>query len=358
MSKIIKILISFMLFTLILCNGCTKEVSEEIEQNQQEPKINEASIGSIAKTELLQLIPWEDNAISINIPLGWNIYTGGECSTKSVLSRDPYSELKQLFYFSEAGPVYTSQQMKENDENYMNMGGLDIPWFESPVVDPLTAENYLKNFGTLARASLFQQAFPEVPIIDEVKIINKQSIAGKPPYASDAKLIRAEFRQNNKLGEGYFYIVTADVIGLGYGMMFTGITAPKGLLDLIVPSLLLSLKSFTVSSEYVDACIQAQNDAAAGALKAGRILDQNSDTIMEVWENKLESEQRISEKQSDAILGYSRLYNPQTDEVYEVTPEFYEYYQNHSNEFELNYLQEMPDDKWGYAPLNGAQYIE
>lgn len=122
-------------------------------------------------------------------------------------------------------------------------------------------------------------------------------------------------------------------------MMFIGITAPKGLLDLIVPSFLQNLKSFTVSSEYVDACIKAQNNAAAGALEAGRILDQNSDTIMEIWENKLESEQRISEKQSDAILGYSRLYNPQTDEVYEVTPEFYEYYQNHSNEFELNYCR-------------------
>lgn len=358
MSKIIKILIFFILFTLILFSGCTKEVSEEIKQNQQETKINEASIGSIAKIELLQLIPWEDNAISINIPLGWNIYTGGECSTKSLLTRDPYSELKQLFYFSEAGPVYTSQQMKENDKNYMDMGGFDIPWFESPVVDPLTAENFLKNFGTLARTPLFQQAFPEVPIMDEVEIIDEQLVTDKLSYASDEKLIRAEFRQNNKLGEGYFYIVTADVIGLGYGTMFIGITAPSGLLDLIVPSLIQSLKSFTVSQEYVDACIQAQNNAAAGALKAGRILDQNSDTIMEVWENKLETEQRISENQSDSILGYSRLYNPQTDEVYEVTPEFYEYYQNHSNEFELNYLQEMPDDKWDYTPLNGAQYIE
>ncbi len=365
MSKIIKILISFMLFTLVICGGCAKEVSgeigeasESVGQNQQEPKINRASIGSVARTELLQLVLWEDNAISINIPIGWNIHTGGECSTKSVLARDPCSELKQLFYFSEAGPVYTSQQMKENDENYMDMGGFDIPWFKSPVVNPLTAENFLENFGTLALDPFFQQALPEVPIIDEVKIIDKQSAADKLPYASDEKLIRAEFKQNNKSGEGYFYIVTANVIGLGYGMMFVSITAPKGLLDLIVPSLVQSFKSFTVSSEYIDACIQAQNNAAAGALKAGQILDQNSDIIMEVWENKLESEQRISESQSDAIMGYSRLYNPQTDEVYEVTPEFYEYYQIHSSEFELNYLQEMPDDKWSYAPLNGAQYIK
>ncbi len=191
MIKIIKAIIPFVLFTIIFCIGCTKEVYVEKKQNQPEPKIYEASIGSIAKTELLQLIPWGDNAISINIPFGWNIYSGGECSTKSVLSRDPHSELKQLFYFSEAGPVYTSQHLKENDKDYMDMGGFDILWFESPVVNPLTAENYLKNFGILARTSFFQQAFPEVPVMDEFKIIDKQPISDKPSYISDAKLIRA-----------------------------------------------------------------------------------------------------------------------------------------------------------------------
>lgn len=368
MNKIIKIFIVFTLFALVLCTGCIEGIFEEtkaeeinvdtdIETEKKEQKINKASIGTVAKTELLQLVPREDYSISINIPSGWNIYTGGECSTRSILVRDPYSELKQLFYFSEAGPVYTSQQMKENDKSYMEMGGSDVIWFESPVVDPLTSENFLINFGTLARTSFFQQAFPEVPLLDEVKIISSETFNNNLPYVSDEKLIRAEFIQNNKPGEGYFHIVTANVIGLGYAAMFVGITAPRGLLDLIVPSLLKSIKSFEVSKEYIDDCIEAQNNAAAGALEAGRILASSSDTIMEVWENKLESEERISEKQSDAILVYSRLYNPETDEVYEVTPEFYEYYKNYGSEFELNYLQEMPDDKWGYAPLNGAEYI-
>ena len=146
-------------------------------------------------------------------------------------------------------------------------------------------------------------------------------------------------------------------MGWGYGMMFIGMTAPKGLLELITPSLKKSLESYTISQGYVNACIQAQNKAAAGALEAGKILSETSDTIMDVWNSKLESEQRMSEKQSDATLGYSRLYNPETDEVYEITPEFYDYYQTHGNEFQMNYLEELPDDKWSYAPLNGAGYI-
>jgi hypothetical protein len=372
MSKIIKIFIVFTLFTLVLFTGCTEgafkeietdeagteaDINEDTNKDKQERSINKESIGTVAREELLELVPWEDYSISINIPSGWNIYTGGECSTRSILARDPYSELKQLFYFSEAGPVYTSNKMKEDDKSYMDMGGFDVIWFESPVVDPLTGDNFLINFSALARTTFFQQAFPEVPLLDEVTIISSKSIENNLPYVVDEKLVRAEFKQDSRPGEGYFHIVTANIIGLGYGVMFVGITAPRGLLDLIVPSLLESIRSFEVKRDYVDTCIEAQNRAAAGALEAGRILGSSSDTIMEVWESKLKSEQRMSEKYSDAIMGQSRLYNPETDEVYEITPEFYEYYKNYSSEFEINYLQEMPDDKWGYPPLNGAEYI-
>ena len=209
MSRITKIFIIFTLFTLVFCIGCTEEVSKEInvgevdtdvniDTEKQEQEVNRTSIGTVAKEKLLQLVPWEDYSISINIPSGWNIYTGGECSTRSILVRDPNSELKQLFYFSEAGPVYTSQQIKENDKSYMEMGGSKVIWFESPVVNPLTSENFLINFGTLAQTSFFQQAFPEVPLLDEVKIISSKSIDNNLPYVSDEKLIRAEFKQNNK----------------------------------------------------------------------------------------------------------------------------------------------------------------
>ncbi|NQV00850.1 MAG: hypothetical protein HQ537_01900 [Parcubacteria group bacterium] len=335
-----------------------KKPVEELKEIPSEATLCSMSIGDVAKTELIQLVPWTDGAVSLNVPSDWNVYTGGECATKSILARDPSSELKQVFYFSEAGPVYTNQERKTWDYNYMQIGGSNVSWFESPLVNPLTAENYLMNFSTLALTGFFQQAFPQVPIMTNVKIISSEKVINKPSYVTDAKLVRAEFQQNNKLGEGYFYIITADIgMGWGYGMMFIGITAPKGLLDLITPSLEKSLDSYMISQDYISACIQAQNKAAAGALEAGKILSETSDTIMDVWENKLESEQRMFETQSDAILGYSRLYNPDTDEVYEVTPEFYDYYEVHGNEFEKNYLEELPSDKWSYVPLNGAEHI-
>ena len=337
-----------------------KEIPQDTKEVQPEIKVYSMSIGQVAKTELLELRPWTDGAVSINLPVGWDIYTGGQCATKSILARDPFVELKQVFYFSEAGPVYANQERKQEDQiNYLTLGGYKLPYLDSPLVSPLTAENFLNNFGTLANMPFFQEAFPQVPIMSDIQIINKEEVANKPDYATDGKLIRAEFKQNNKLGEGYFYIITVkDIIGLGYGVMFVGITAPKGLLDLITPSLKESLESYTINQAYVTACINENNKAVAGILKTGRILNESSNTIMDVWENKLELEQRMSEKQNDAILGYSRLYNPDTDEVYEITPEFYDHYQVHGDELEMNYLEELPDDKWSYAPLNGAEYIK
>ncbi|MFH1522779.1 MAG: hypothetical protein ABIE43_03085 [Patescibacteria group bacterium] len=340
-------------------DSSAEEFTEESKESPSGATLFNISIGEVAKTELLPLIPWTDGKVSLNTPSGWNIYTGGECATKSILARDPSSELKQVFYFSEAGPVYASQERKQEDQsNYLAWGGNKLPYLDTPLVSPLTAENYLNNFGALANMPFFQKAFPQVPIITNVKIISAEKIANTPAYVADGKLVRAEFEQGGKSGEGYFYIITVeDFIGLGYGVMFIGITAPVGLLDLIVPSLKKGLESYTISQEYITACIQAQNKAVAGILEAGKILNESSDSIMDVWENKLESEQRMSEKGSDAILGYSRLYNPETDEVYEVTPEFYDNYQVHGDEFGMNYLEELSDDKWGYAPLNGAEYI-
>ena len=335
------------------------EFTEEPKESPTETTLFKISIGEVAKADLLQLIPWTDGKVSLNIPSGWNVYIGGECATKSILARDPSSELKQFFYFSEAGPVYASQERKQEDQsNYLLFGGNKLPYLDTPLVSPLTSENFLNNFGDLASMPFFQQAFPQVPVISNVKIISAEQIVNKPAYVTDGKLVRAEFQQGGKLGEGYFYIITVkDSIGLGYGVMFIGITAPMGLLDLIVPSLKKGLESYTISHEYIATCIQAQNKAVAGILEAGKILNESSDTIMDVWENKLESEQRMSEKGSDAILGSSRLYNPDTDEVYEVTPEFYDHYQVHGDELGMNYLEELSDDKWSYAPLNGAEYI-
>ncbi len=336
------------------------EKKEKIPLKVMAPTIDKTSIGEVAKTQLLSLNRWTDGKVTMDMPEGWNVFTGGKCSTKSILSRDSNNELKQVFYFSQAGPVYINQEQKEWEQDYMAMGGSPMLWSDSPMVDPLTSENYLMNFGELVSGNIFQQAFPQAPIITDVKVISNEDIANKPSFAKDLKLIRAEFKQNGNQGEGYFYILTAEGNigeGMGYGMMFIGITAPKGLLDLLTPSLKKSLESYTISQEYVDACIKANDKAAAGALKAGKILSETSNTIMEAWDNKLESEGRMSAKQSDAILGSSRLYDPDSNKVYEVTPEFYDHYQVHGDEFEMNNLQELSDDQWGYAPLNGGAHI-
>ena len=42
--------------------------------------------------------------------------------------RDDNEPLRQIFYFSSVGPVYMSEEQKQIDYQYMDMGGYAIPW--------------------------------------------------------------------------------------------------------------------------------------------------------------------------------------------------------------------------------------
>ncbi len=69
----------------------------------------------------------------------------------------------------------------------------------------------------------------------------------------------------------------------------------------------------------------------------------------------------LSEKRSDAMLGNERLYDPDTGEVYEFENGFYDKYDLHRDEYDMNDLQPLPDDShelWTKAPLDGYKNLK
>ena len=67
---------------------------------------------------------------------------------------------------------------------------------------------------------------------------------------------------------------------------------------------------------------------------------------MESWENRNRSDDILSEKRSDVILGYERVYNEDTDEVYRVENGFYDEYNINRQVFEMGNLQKLPESNW------------
>lgn len=315
----------------------------------------------------LKLEDYKGGFFSIKKPTGWEIVTAGSCSTFAFCIRDKEDPANQIFYFNEVGPVYLAEEQKTVDKRYMDMGGYPVTWYEMPVVNPLTPENLLENFHLIARTDIAQKFMPGLPELQDIKVI---SMAGgtSPIPGGQTKTIRALFHQGGELGEGLFYITVAPLIpltgmpsgGIGYGFCFAGITSAKAYLRYYESALTQSLNSLNISQAYINSCLSQQQQQYQGILKAGQTLSDTSDIIMDVWENRSRSEDIITEKMSDVILGNDRVYDPDTGTVYEVPPGFYDDYNIQRDQYKMDNLQTLPDDDWGLwtAPTKPADEID
>src|SRR5471030_1334039 len=61
---------------------------------------------------------------NISIPAGWNFVQTGGCSDRDFVSWDPSHPERQFFCMGYGGLFYMSQQQKNFDNNYVNMGGM------------------------------------------------------------------------------------------------------------------------------------------------------------------------------------------------------------------------------------------
>jgi hypothetical protein len=83
--------------------------------------------------------------------------------------------------------------------------------------------------------------------------------------------------------------------------------------------------------------------------------------IMQGWESRNRSYDIMAEKRSDAILERDRVYNPETDEVYEVGPQFWEHYRLNRQQYRQKELEQLPDGDyrlWDKPLLPGDQHIQ
>ena len=301
----------------------------------------------------LNLEDYNGGFFTIKKPVGWDIVTAGSCSTFAFCIRDKEHATNQIFYFNEVGPVYLAEEQKIVDKNYMDMGGYPVAWFEMPVVDPLTPENFLTNFSLIAQTGISKSFMPGLPELRDVEIISTAAETS-PLSGGQTKTIRALFQQNGELGEGIFYITVAPMLplaglpggGIGYGFSFTGISSIKSDFKYFQETLTQSLGSLNISQSYIDNCLRQQQQQYEGILKAGKTLSETSDIIMDSWEDRNKVDDILSEKRSDAILGSERVYDPETGTVYEVPLGFYENYNLHREQYNMNNLKELPGDEW------------
>ena len=78
-------------------------------------------------------------------------------------------------------------------------------------------------------------------------------------------------------------------------------------------------------------------------------FNQTMDGFMSSWESRNKSQDIISQKQSDATLGYERVYDTETEEIYRAAEGFTDIYDGKR-------YQRVTDDNMYTQPISG--YIE
>ncbi len=312
------------------------------------------------------------NGYSINVPKGWAMSQGGDCTNLSFISWDPARPERQFFYYGIGGIFYLSEQQKNIDNNYVNMGGMRTPLIGQPVISPVSPENYLKNFYRLLHQQNLFPILQKIPELYNVQIVSATvQPAAIQANGAVAALIRAVFTDRNKtkVSEGLFLVTTMPFIvhynygpGANFGIAysFMGITAPLNELETVLPPLEKCMAAFNVEDGYAQTCIRKSNDVRDGILQAGRTLSQSSSTIMQTWENRNRSQDISSQRFSDGIMGRERLFDPQTKTVYTIDNMFLEKYRSEPGKYNYSNLQKLPADDynlWRQAPLQGSEHI-
>ncbi len=294
----------------------------------------------------VQLAPFTsgDGGFSFNAPSGWKIESLGQCSTKSMAAYDPRYRMRRVF------------AINTNSIALPVRGGTA----EAVAIEGLPALNqYVAEYGAVSEVQVVagtRQPYPAT-----------QGIAGIVDAAVfDITLLIDGQPAKGQVG-AYIYDPSYGTLGIVYLSLAGAIAEPEAFDSLIGQAypgenrgpLGKSVGSFEVSQSYANACTASgQSDASRRSGDISRTLSETSDIITGGYNERSQVSDRLSQKWSDTTLGYDRVYNPDSDQVYQVPNNFYDAYDVNRQSFEQQNLQQLTPEQWNqYAPLDGALNI-
>ena len=313
MKKILSLLICLMLTLSI--TGCG---------NKEKIKIVKSETSKIEYEE------YNNGLIKLQIPKEWKV------------------EVPQVDYIH-----YTFKVYNPNNKDYMFLFSLKLEGFlksekarstyakyypdamfsKITPIDPQTTEGYYNAYNKNAKYSneteLKYNYFPYLNDFNIVENLGKTSLGGD--------ILRATFKNdNNEAMQGLF---TATVMSIGTYYINTDIfnlfsekvdVSPLNVYNTIMmmapdkdfnnwqPILDYCLSTLEFSDTFVNGFNKEEASILTTIQANQKTYDQISDMIMDSWNRRNNSYDIISQKQSDATLGYERVYDTETNEVYKA----------------------------------------
>ena len=277
-----------------------------------------------SETKTIKFTDFDNGLVKMKIPEGWKVDVLGDYIHYTIKAYDPQRPTYQFFFNMKTEGYNKSQEAKSFQQKYYP----DSLFAKTSVIESKNTEGFYKIFndlGTLNNTSLFT-----FPILNDFTVVEN---LGTGVLGGD--ILRATFKDaDGKDAEGLFTayvydagpyyvyenIISGKQIDIYYLNVYDAIfiTAPK---DEFI-DWQETLSTISSSLEFTDTFMSGfntQQDAVMQNFQSVRnICNQITDGIMDSWEKRSASYDIMSQKQSDATLGYERVYDTETNEIYKA----------------------------------------
>ena len=277
-----------------------------------------------SKANQIEFEDYSINEFSIKKPKGWKVDTFGDYIHYTIKVYDPNNPTYQFFLNMKTEGYNKSEDAKRWQQKYYpnNM------FAKTSVIATKDTKGFYKIFndlGTLNNTNKF--TFPTLTDFTVTDNLGKGSLGGD--------MLRATFKDaNGKEGEGIFTAYVYDVgsyyvsenifsgkqIDIQYLNVYDAIfiTAPKDEFIDWQDALNTICSSLEFTDTFINGFNQQQDAVMKNFQQIRAIGNEISDGIMDSWNKRNKSFDIMSQKQSDATLGYERVYDTETNEIYKA----------------------------------------
>lgn len=304
-----------------------------------------------ASNKTMQYETYKTEYVSIKKPKNWKVQEDLTTYGNYVIRiYDPNNEDYQIFFNLKIDGFTKSKEAK----NYYATWQKNSPQALLPALQPATVEHYFELFDSINQ--IIKSRNNNVSYYPALKNFTKLAVLGKSSAGGD--IIRANYTGvKSKLAEGLFTATIKDVgtikngnLDVGYYIVYytAFITTPKDELINYESNLLDCLKSLSFTSKFETGFYNElkQNNQTANFNRAQ--AQSISEGIMDSWNKRQKSLDIQSQKSSDATLGYERVYDTETGDIYKA-------YNGFSDDYKGSRYKTISDSQYT-EPIAG--YIE
>lgn len=308
-----------------------------------------------AEPILAPLTPYDGGFFSITLPAGWQIQTMGQYSAFGFRAWNPENPDYEIFYYGTLTPFNKSEAAKAWNQSNAWAGFPYDYYGDAPVVAPDSVEdlfdawNAISPFVRKYTGTMYLPGF-SFPALNRLAVMETLPIRTYfADIASKESILRASFqsdRGTNCFGKlcaslvdvGSYELSGVDMLPLS-AISVTGVLAPQDTFVEVEQALTQALYSLTFSDAYIQEANEYARRTGETAMANNAALQATYDSYNASWRARQTSYDIVSQKNSDATLGYDRLYDPDTGEVYRAEVGFYERYDLNRDQFSNPDLQ-------------------